>query len=130
MQFLFWLFYKKVFLWFYLIYGHDSNAKFSSICLEDGLNGLHNKSLALSLLEICCSSSSSSPSNVLQVLWISFKSFKDSWNRIFLELELLENLVLKMRRCPLLIVVLEDKLHFELICLKICSKFFIGPYFV
>ena len=28
--------------------------KFSSLLLEDGLNGLHNESLALSLLEICC----------------------------------------------------------------------------
>ena len=53
---------QKALLWFYLLCGLDSNAKFSSIWLEDGSNGLHNKSLALSLLEICCSSS---PLNVL-----------------------------------------------------------------
>ena len=65
--------------------------------MEDGLNGLHNKSLALSLLEICHPSSSSSPLNVLQVLQRCFKFFKDSWDRISPELGPLENLVFKMR---------------------------------
>ena len=41
------------------------NAKSSWLFLEDGLNGFHNESLALSLLDICCSPS---PSNVFQVL--------------------------------------------------------------
>ena len=35
----------------------DSNKKSSWLELEDGLNGLHNKSLASSLSEIYCSSS-------------------------------------------------------------------------
>ena len=35
----------------------DSNERSSWLWLEDGLNGLHNNSLALSLLEIYCSSS-------------------------------------------------------------------------
>ena len=64
---------KKVLLLFYLLCGLDLKKKISWLWLEDGSNGLHNKSLVLSLLEICCSSS---PSNVLQVLWISFKSFE------------------------------------------------------
>ena len=29
--------------------------------------------------------------------------------------------------CPLFIVILEDKLHFELIYLKVCSRLLIGP---
>ena len=34
-----------------------SNTKFSLLWLEDGSNCFHNESLALSLLDICCSSS-------------------------------------------------------------------------
>ena len=75
----------------------DSNKRFSWLLLEDGLNGLHNRSLTLSLLEIYCSSSSSIPLNVLQVLQRFFKFFKDSWDRISLELELLETWSPKMR---------------------------------
>ena len=61
--------------------------------IESGLIGLHNKSLASSLLEIYCHSSSSSPSNVLQVLRMFFKV---SWDGISPELGPLENLLSKM----------------------------------
>ena len=40
-----------------IFFEFDSNKKSSWLWLEDGLNDLHNKSLALSLLEICYSSS-------------------------------------------------------------------------
>ena len=53
----------------------DLNKKSFWLWLEDGLNGFHNKSLALSLLEIFCFSSSSSPLNVLQVFLMFFKDF-------------------------------------------------------
>ena len=106
----------------------DLNKRSSWLRLEDGLNGLHNRSLTFSLLEIYCSSSSSSPLNVLQVLQRFFKFFKDSWSRISLELGLLENLIPQNERgCPLFIVVSKDKFHFELICLKSCSGLMIGP---
>ena len=100
---------QKVLLWFYILYGLDSNAKFSSIWFEDGSNGLHNKSMSLSLLEICCSSSSSSPSNVLQVLQRSLRqNFSKAWASWKLGVQ-------NERGCPLFIVILEDKLHFEYI---------------
>ena len=96
--------------------------------IESGLIGLHNKSLASSLLEIYCHSSSSSPSNVLQVLRMFFKFFKVSWDGISPELGPLQNLFSKNERgCPLFIVILEDKLHFELIYLKVFSRLLIGP---
>ena len=56
--------------------------------------------------------------------------FKDSWDKIFPELGLLEKLRGENEReSPLFIVVSEDKLRFELICLKICSRLLIGPNF-
>ena len=56
--------------------------------------------------------------------------FKDSWDKIFPELGLLEKLRDENEReCPLFIVVSEDKLPFELICLKICSRLLIDPNF-
>ena len=73
---------------------------------------------------------SSSPSNVLQVFQMFFKFFKDSWDIISSKLGLLENLVFQNeRKCPLFIVVSDDKLHFKLIYLKICSKLLIVPNF-
>ena len=82
-QSLFQFFYKRI-LSDSIFIKLDSNKRFSWLLLEDGLNGLHNRSLALSLLEIYCSSSSSIPLNVLQVLQRFFKFFKDSWDRISL----------------------------------------------
>ena len=80
--------------WFYLrwIWLKQESSWF---WLEDGLIGLHNKSLASSLLEIYCPSSSSSSSNVLQVLQ---GFFKVSWDGISPELRPLENFIFKMRR--------------------------------
>ena len=68
----FWFFYKRIILWFYLFCNLDSNTKSSSLWLEKESNDLHNESLTLSLLEICCSLSSL---NVLQVLRMFFKFF-------------------------------------------------------
>ena len=106
---------QKVLIWFYLLCSLDSNAKFSSLCLEDKSNGLYNESPTLSLLEICCPSSSSSPSNVLQFLQ---RYFGRNFFRACASWKLgVEN----ERRCHLFIVVSKDKLHFELICLKRCK---------
>ena len=63
-----------------------------------------------------------------------FKFFKDalSFSKI-LVVEFLQSLgLLKIglkneKECPLFIVILEDKFHFELIYLKVCSKLLIGP---
>ena len=103
---------QKVLLWFYLLYGLDSNAKFYSIWLEDGSNVLHNESLALSLLEICCLLSSS---NVFQALQ---RFLRQNFSRVWASWKPgCEN----ERRCLLFIVISKDKPHFELKCYVIDS---------
>ena len=65
----------------------------------------------------------SSPLNILQVLQRFLRqNFFKTWASWKLGVE-------NERGCPLFIVVSEDKLHFELIYLKICSKLLIGPNF-
>ena len=63
-----------------------------------------------------------------------FKFLKDSSSSSkILETEFLQSLGLlktggeNKRGCPLFIVILEDKLHFELIYLKVFSRLLIGP---
>ena len=112
-------FYKKI-PFDSIFFELDLNKRSSWLWLEDGLNNLHNKSLALSLLEICCPSSSSSPLNVFQVLQRLLRlNFSRAW--AFWKLGLQNE-----RGCLLFIVILEDKLHLELIYLKVCSKLLIG----
>ena len=90
--------------------------------LEDGLNGLHNKSLALSLLEICCSAR----------WFLDFRlKFFNALEAEFLQsFDFLKTWSWKWEGCPLFIVVLEDKLHFELICLKRCSRLWLAQIFL
>ena len=63
-----------------------------------------------------------------------FKFFKDASSSLktletlFLQrLGLLKTGAENERGCPLFIVILEDKLHFELIYLKVFSRLLIGP---
>ena len=96
----------------------------SWLWLEDGLNGLHNKSLTLSLLEIYCSSS-------LRIwrIWgllkfmkafklnsnrTSKNFFECSWGRISPELWRLRKIGVEWEEvCPLFIVVSKDKSHLD-----------------
>ena len=62
-----------------------------------------------------------SSSKMLQVLQRFLRqNFSRAWTSWKLRVE-------NERRCPLFIVILEDKLHFELICLKVCCRLLIGP---
>ena len=63
----------------------DSNMKSSLHCLEDGSNNIHNESLAFSLLQICCSSSSLNIFRVLERFfvfegfWVEFFGVLEAW---------------------------------------------------
>ena len=64
---------------------------------------------------------SSSSSKILQILQ---KFLRQSFFKAWASWKLCGQ---NVRGCPLFIVILEDKLHFELIYLKVCSRLLIGP---
>ena len=72
------------------------NTKSSSLWLENGSNDLHNESLALSLLEICCSSSSSNLKDFLLKFFgdLEVWSVKLQWFRAYWSVWRLLSLIL------------------------------------